>query len=112
MSQRLIKAAVATTTLAEKKRSLDLTGKRLTRTGADVYKLTWPFLLWSALILIVYGVSYSQLANVDETLVDIKLGQWSTFQSSRTLYFMNEITLLQARDIWRMLCLHRCCLQL
>lgn len=71
------------------------TGKRLTRTGADVYKLTWPFLLWSALILIVYGISYSAFSSVDQILVDIKMGQWTAFQSSRVLYYANEVALGQ-----------------
>jgi hypothetical protein len=70
-----------------------INGKRLTRITDDVYKLTYPFLLWSISVATVYIVSLIQLQAVQQSVLDIELAGFTLKQSSRVGYYVYHTVL-------------------
>lgn len=65
----------------------------------ELYQLVWPFLLWGALIAVMYGVSFKKLASINEGIIAVKLGQRTLVQTSRVTYYTNEVALAQV-GVW------------
>lgn len=74
-------------------------GKTLTNGAGEAYRLTWPFLAWCILLVALYANSYTSLGEVNAALIELKLGQRTIAQSSRVLYYANEITLNQVGGV-------------
>jgi hypothetical protein len=68
-------------------------GKRLTKTGTDLYKMTWPLLAWALLIVVLYSVSFSKFSAVDAALRSLKMGERSSGQAARLGYLAGELVL-------------------
>ena len=59
----------------------------------DVYKLVSPFLLWGALVMMLYGIGYSEFAGLEDALVAVKLGHRTMAQAARVAFFAGEVSL-------------------
>jgi hypothetical protein len=54
-------------------------------------------LVWGALVMLMYGVSYSAFSDINAGIVAVKLGQRTLLQISRVTYVMGEAALSQVR---------------
>lgn len=72
-------------------------GKQLVTSAKSAYQLTWPFVLWGILVMILYGVSYQKLGDVKDGIIAIKMGQRSLAEASRLTYYGARIALESVR---------------
>lgn len=62
-------------------------GKQLVMSATAAYKLASPFIIWCILLMVVYGVSYSNLESVPQDLSSVKLAQKALTGVSRVTYY-------------------------
>ena len=68
-------------------------GKTLVNSAKDAYRLTWPFLVFGALLIGLYVNDYRDFDSMNEVLKYTKMGQRTLAQSSRVSYIMNYLVL-------------------
>jgi hypothetical protein len=73
-------------------------GKKLIEIWRDVYRLAWPFNLWGLVILASYIICLYLANNVAQDLVSLKMQSRSMGQTSRVLFYSNEVALMNASD--------------
>lgn len=72
-------------------------GKQLVTSAKSAYQLAWPFLLWGILVIVLYGVSYKQLGDMNDGIIAIKMSQRSLAEASRLTYYGSRIALESVR---------------
>lgn len=68
-------------------------GKKLATSTKSAYQLSWPIVLWSVLVLVLYGISYDALSHQHNTMVYIKMTQKTRIAASRVTYQALRISL-------------------
>lgn len=68
-------------------------GKELATSTKSAYQLSWPIVLWSVLVLVLYGISYDALSHQHNTMVYIKMTQKTRIAASRVTYQALRISL-------------------
>eukprot|EP00879_Flechtneria_rotunda_P020749 GHRR01021839.1.p1 GENE.GHRR01021839.1~~GHRR01021839.1.p1 ORF type:complete len:765 (+),score=247.75 GHRR01021839.1:296-2296(+) len=68
-------------------------GKELSASAKSAYQLAWPFVVWGILVMVLYGVSYQKLGEINNRIVAIKLSQRSLVQASRVTYYATRVAL-------------------
>lgn len=68
-------------------------GKELVTSTKSAYQISWPILLWGALVLILYSVSYTALSAEHDTVVYIKMTQKARIAAGRLTYYAMRASL-------------------
>lgn len=71
--------------------SVSVGRKRLMKSGRDSFKMSIPFVLWGALVVTVYSVSYTSLLKESEILVNLNLSKRVSGRMIRTLHIAHEL---------------------
>lgn len=56
-------------------------------------RLLLPFLLWSVLVVALYGAAYAKFAGVQDSITAVKLGYRSQVHASRVVFYTGEVAL-------------------